>query len=98
MANNRSRGRRGELEAARVLGGERISRTGEEGSDITDAWGFTWEVKRIKAWTRRIRDWYEQADRQGDFGVIVREDRGRWYVIIEADKYMEEKRGRIDGR
>ena len=91
MPNNRSRGRRGELEAAIIMGGERISRTGEEGSDITDKWGRTWEVKLIKKWTNRILGWFSQAHRQGDVGVLVRADRGEWYVMIKAKEYIEDR-------
>ena len=91
MPNNRSRGRRGELEAAIIMGGERISRTGEEGSDITDKWGRTWEVKRIKAWSNRILGWFSQASRQGDVGICVRADRGEWYVMIKAKEYMRDR-------
>ena len=89
MVNNRSRGRRGEIEYAKFIGGQRISRTGESGSDVKDGKGRTWEVKRIKTLPKRISAWLIQASYQSDFGVAFREDRGKWYVIIEAKKFLE---------
>lgn len=90
MPNNRSRGRKGENEAAAVLGGHRISRTGEPGSDIVDWQGRTWEVKRIKRWSALILAWFAQRDDQGDYGIITRADRDKWYVIIEVSRYLNE--------
>lgn len=90
MPNNRSRGRRGENEFAERYDGKRISRTGEPGSDVLGPKGRTWEVKRIKALPVRIKAWLTQAQEQGDYGVAFREDRGKWYVIIEASEYFNE--------
>lgn len=96
MVNNRTRGRKGENEAASVLRGKRISRTGESGSDIIDGLGRTWECKRIRNWPSYIQKWFRQAESQGDFGVIVRADRQQWFVIIPAERYVKEVMGAED--
>ena len=89
MVNNRRRGRIAENEWAEICRGHRISRTGEAGSDVVDGFGRNWEVKRIKSLPTRIADWLSQSARQKDYGVAFRADRGKWYVIIEADKFLE---------
>lgn len=90
MVNNRTRGRNGENEFAALpyVNGRRISRTGEPGSDVMDDRGRTWEVKRIKKNWTRLQEWLDQAEGQGDAGVAFRADRGKWYVIIEAEEYF----------
>lgn len=90
MPNNRRRGRLGENEFAEFVGGERISRTGEPGSDVRDSQGRTWEVKRIKQLWKRLERWLDQAKDQGDYGVAFRANRGKWYVIVEAEKFFNE--------
>lgn len=89
MPNNRRRGRDGELEWAKYIGGDRISRLGEAGSDVLDRNGGTWEVKRIKKWPARIYQFILQAATQGDLGVAIRANYGKWYVLIDADKFKE---------
>ena len=88
VVNNRARGRQGENEAAAILGGHRISRTGEAGSDIVDKVGRTWECKRLKTWPARMAGWMAQSASQGDHGIIARADRGKWYVIIPVENYV----------
>lgn len=92
MPNNRARGRRGELELAEQLGGRRISRTGETGSDVVDASGRTWEVKRLRELPALLRGWLQQAAGQGDYGVAFRADRSQWYLIIPLRNYVDTDR------
>lgn len=78
------------------MGGKRISRTGEEGPDIEDQYGFLWEVKRIKKMPVLLKKWLKQADEQNCVGVLFRENRGKWYVIMrenDLDEYLEKTQG-----
>lgn len=92
MPNNRARGRRGELEIAELLGGQRISRTGEAGSDIVDRAGRTWEVKRLRELPALLRSWLQQMAAQGDHGVAFRADRSQWYLLIPLRNYVHTDR------
>lgn len=87
MANNRARGRRGELMAAQRYGGRRISETGLPGPDV-EIDGQPWEVKLTKNMGALLRGWLAQAKREGARGVLFKEDLGKWYVVVEADWYF----------
>lgn len=63
--------------------------TGLPGSDVEIA-GRPWEVKLTKAMPALLRNWLTQAARQGSEGVLFKENLGKWYVIIEADKFFHE--------
>lgn len=88
MSNNR-KGRRGELEWAQKVEGQRISQQGVAGPDVQDKHGRLWEVKRVKRLPESIKMHLRQAYREGAHAVAIREDRGRWIVMMWYDSYME---------
>lgn len=87
MMSSRSKGRYNENKAAAFMGGYRISRTGEAGSDIVDRNGDTWEVKVRKEFPAWLEDWMKQAAQQGDEGIILRRNHGQWFVLMPADHF-----------
>lgn len=83
---SRNKGRRGELELAEILDGERISRIGLDGPDVkTPPYQpdpvTLWEVKRVAKLPASVRDWIEQMKREGADAIAFREDRGEWFTI-----------------
>lgn len=91
---SKSKGRAGELEWAKLTGGERISRTGEPGPDVSHPPMIvgpitTAEVKRVAKMPAILRSWLAQAREEGADYVAFREDRGPWYVVMEADDVQE---------
>ena len=83
---SRNKGRRGELEAAEKLGGQRISRIGLDGPDVEcppyqPKPATLVEVKRVSKLPAVVRDWLEQMEREGAHMVMFREDRGQWYTL-----------------
>ena len=95
MVNSRAKGRRAELDFARMWGGRRVSRTGQTGADVRtpplildldqlDEGGLTvWEVKR-RSTLAGLMAWYRQALDAGAHGVALRADRGPWLVLLPA--------------
>ena len=75
--------------AAERYEGVRISRTGEPGSDVLIS-GKEWEVKLTKNMGALMRGWLTQAARQGSEGVLFKENLGKWYVVIEGDKFFNQ--------
>lgn len=88
VPNNRTRGRRGELNFAAAIGGHRISRTGEPGPDVMGPDGRTYEVKLVKELPQYLKDFVAQADRQGCAAVAIKEDRGRWLMLARLENWQ----------
>ena len=87
---SRAKGARGEREAAKVLGGQRMARLGEPGPDVVDRDGDLWEVKRNAARNKFIYDAinqnYDVAPR-----VIFRDDNKEWLVAMPLWVYAKLK-------
>ncbi len=98
MSQPRAKGRRGELEVARIVGGKRTPLSGADGGNdisfvapaVMDAWGI--EVKRRKRLWTELLSWLAQAEYALPIGsmrkpaVAAREDRGRWLFVA----YLED--------
>lgn len=87
--NNRRRGRNAENEFTNTYGKKRISEAGVAGPDVLDKRGNLVEVKRIKAMPKLLQSWINQARTEGADLIAFRANRGRWYIIIEADQYYD---------
>ena len=87
-AASRRKGRNGELEAARRLGGERTSSTGLPGPDVIDRDGRPWEVKRRKESFKELYRFLDQTE--GVDRVILRDDRKPWLVVMQLETYEKE--------
>ena len=86
-AAGRRKGKGGEREFARIIGGHIISRTGESGPDVQDPQGHPWEVKRVK---NRYKILYDNlAQSPGVERLAVRNDRQKWLVTIPLTLYLE---------
>ena len=88
---SRNKGRQGENEWAKKLGGKRISQIGLEGPDVlTPPYQpkpvKIWEVKRIAKMPALLRDWFIQMERDGSEAVAFRADRDSWYTIHPFEK------------
>ncbi len=88
-AASRRKGRNGELEAARRLGGERTSQTGLPGPDVIDREGRGFEVKRRKDSFQQLYDFLDQTD--GVDRAIIRDDRKPWIVMMYLETYEQER-------
>lgn len=85
---SRAKGRAGEIEAAKVLGGERTSQTGLPGPDIIDRDGRPYEVKRR---AKEFKLLYEAlAQTQGVERLMIRDDRKGWLVVLPVDVYKQD--------
>jgi len=73
--------------ADKLSGGKKVSERGKEGHDVeSDPYRLVepvtrWEAKYTKALPQWLRDWQEQALRQGS-PVAFREDRGEFWVMV----------------
>lgn len=92
-SHSRNKGRRGELEWAKKVGGHRDNDEGLSGIDVRSKPIGTlyppleyWEVKRRASIPATIRTWLKQMHDEGADAVAFREDRGDWYVIIRAER------------
>lgn len=89
MPLSRAKGRRGELDYIRRWGGARISKLGEAGPDVVDAWGNVVEIKRLVRLPVALRKWLTQAADEGAHLVAFREDKGEWYVLMTASHFYD---------
>jgi hypothetical protein len=86
-AAGRNKGRRGELEAAKILKGKRISKVGETGPDVEDWQGNKWEIKRSKSNYKLL---YRNMKQSPDVErLAVRQDREQWLAIIPLTMYID---------
>jgi hypothetical protein len=86
-AAGRRKGRRGELEFAKLMGGDRISKPGESGPDVEDWQGNFWEVKRVKTRYKILYDALAQSE--GVERLAVRNDREDWLAVIPIALYLD---------
>ena len=91
-AHSRNKGRRGELEWAKYVGGRRCNDEGLPGHDVeSDPLGIwpgisKWEVKRPGTMLVGLKNWIDQMEKEGSDAVAFREDNGRWYIIVPAER------------
>ena len=96
---SRVKGQRGQLEAAKILKGEVIARTGFDGPDVRVRDGvhlgplYDIEVKRIAKLPAMLKAWLAQTEREGGDALLLREDRGPWYIVVRVPEYLEVERG-----
>ena len=87
MSSNRRGAYNERYLADKLEGGKKVSERGKEGHDVESnpyrlAEPITrWEAKFTKALPQWLRDWQEQAVRQGS-PVAFREDRGEFWVML----------------
>lgn len=98
MTNSRTKGKRGELEVAKILRERGYdSRRGQQfkGSpdspDVTGLPGFHLEVKRVEQ--LRLKDAMEQSKRDAGEDevplVVHRKSREPWYVTVSLDDFLD---------
>lgn len=93
---SRVKGQRGQNEAAKILKGEVIARTGFDGPDVEVKLGVRirplrlFEIKRVASLPVALRKMLEQTEREGGDALMLREDRGAWYIVIKVPDYLEE--------
>lgn len=90
---SRDKGRRGELELASLLEGERSSQTGLASPDIIAGSRFKrskFEVKRRKQSFSLLYSALEQAREYGSELVAVRDDRKEWLIVMPLSLWMKE--------
>jgi hypothetical protein len=91
-AHSRNKGRRGELEWAKYVGGDRDNDEGLGGHDVVSKpLGIfpglvKWEVKRPGKLLAGVRVWMDQCEREGADAVAFREDGGKWWVLMPAER------------
>jgi hypothetical protein len=90
-AHSRRKGRRGELEWAKYVGGDRANDEGLAGLDVeSPPVGIVpierWEVKRPGKVSASLRAWMEQTINEGADALAFREDGGEWWVLMPADR------------
>ena len=87
-ANSRRKGAQGELDAARILKGKKISRTGERSADVEDPYADQWEVKRRRSRFTEIYSFINQ-NRDLTYGkVMMRDDRKEWLVVMPVQTFL----------
>ena len=91
-AHSRNKGRRGELEWAKYVGGERDNDEGLPGIDVEGPpLGIhppleKWEVKRLKEFPKWLQEWHDQAEREGADAIAYRVDGGPWWIAMKAER------------
>ncbi len=85
--SSRRKGYSGEIEFAKLVGGVRVPLSGAAGGEFAGdviALGMRWQVKRLRAGFPRIQRWLEQDD-----ALAWRPDRGKWYVAMPLERFLE---------
>lgn len=88
---SRRKGRYGELEFAKLVGGKRISEVGLPGPDVIDEKGNTYEVKRPKAGLAAVYSALDQAEAESADYLAMRQDYKPWFVVVPFDTWIREK-------
>jgi hypothetical protein len=92
-AHSRNKGRRGELEWAKYVGGDRVNDEGLPGPDVeSKPLGIfpplaLWDSKRpgkLPKWLSE--EWMQKALNDGCDAVAFREDGGKWWVLMPAER------------
>ena len=83
-ASQHRKGRGGENEFARLIGGERISSIGKPGPDV-EGLGLVWEVKRRRDGFRQLYGWLAG---DGVDALAVRSDHQQWLVVVPLPTYL----------
>ena len=87
MSSNRRGAYNERYLADKLEGGKKVSERGKEGHDVeSNPYRLIepitrWEAKYTKSLPQWLRDWQEQAVRQGS-PVAFREDRGEFWVML----------------
>lgn len=91
--SSRAKGRKYENEAGKLMGGKRISQTGLAGADVEDGKGNLVEVKYRRSLPASLVEWMRQRDDQDCEYLMIKQARGKWQVVIDAelfrDKYLK---------
>ena len=95
---SRNKGKRGELEFAKLIGGKRVPLSGAQDGFENDVigLGMKWEVKRRKDGFKTLYKWIEDEREKPD-ALAIRADRKPWLVVIKLDKFLEIIGGNKDG-
>lgn len=86
--HSRNKGREGENQFAKLVGGRRISKIGLGGPDVLDEAGNTYEVKWHGTGLAKVYDALEQAAREGADFVAMRSDHKDWFVAVPLDTWL----------
>ena len=95
MSKSSRKGNRRELEFAEFIGGEKLSRLGYEGPDVgSKPMHLTkpfrlWEVKSaedLPLWLVGPEGWLGQMEREGADGLVFRQNRKPWYLIVKIEE------------
>ncbi|MBQ1292579.1 MAG: hypothetical protein IIY21_00955 [Clostridiales bacterium] len=108
MTNSKQKGKRGELEVARILrehGFTEARRTAQfcgntgQADDVIGLDGFHIEVKRCE--TTKIWEWLKQAERDHKADtvplVVFRKNNEDWQVALNFEAFLELLRSNKDG-
>ncbi len=90
---SRTKGRRGELELAQLLEGERTSQTGLPSPDVTAGPRYGNEKIEVKRRAKSFTTLYSALEQASQFGgsmVALRDDRREWLVVMPLERWMQE--------
>ena len=98
---SRDKGKRGEREAAALLGFNRNARIGQDAEDIKvpDDYPFVVEVKRTKRSRTGLYKVLEQAQGYGPGKApmaLLRDDRRPWLAVVRLEDWLRLARGGSD--
>ena len=98
---SRTKGKSGEREAAKLLGGER---TWWHEHDVRDSGGRFWEIKRVATGFApayaALEEYIRHNEESGETGepiVLARMDRKPWIVFQYYDSWVRENEDNSDG-
>lgn len=87
---SRNKGKRGELEFAKLIGGKRVPLSGAQDGFENDVigLGMKWEVKRRKDGFKTLYKWIEDEREKPD-ALAIRADRKPWLVVMTLDRFLK---------
>lgn len=87
---SRNKGKRGELEFAKLIGGKRVPLSGAQDGFEGDVLGIglKWEVKRRKDGFKTLYKWLENEREKPD-ALAIRADRKPWLVVIPLERFLK---------
>lgn len=87
---SRNKGKRGELEFAKLIGGKRVPLSGAQDGFEGDVLGIglKWEVKRRKDGFKTLYKWLENEREKPD-ALALKADRKPWLVVMELDTFLK---------
>jgi len=99
---SRRKGKAGEREWAKHMGGKVVSRIGQGSPDVETPPLFIaglalWETKRLEELPAWLVDWQEQTIAEGADALAFRPDRGEWWLLIPASRLIRQPKASVNG-